>query len=85
MAVQNKEIKVRPGIYRHFKGKYYEVIGIVHHSETLEPLVLYKALFKSPEYGWYHLWVRPLSMLHDEHELNGKMVPRYKFVGELKD
>ncbi len=48
---------IRPGKYRHFKGNLYEVIGVANHSETLEPMVVYRAL-----YGDGGLWVRPASM-----------------------
>lgn len=47
----------RPGLYRHYKGNDYEVIGLARHSETLEPLVVYRAL-----YGEHGLWVRPAAM-----------------------
>ena len=50
------------GKYKHYKGKFYEVIGTVRHSETLEELVLYKALYESPEFGKDQLWVRPKKM-----------------------
>ena len=48
---------IQPGIYRHFKGNRYEVIGMAKHSETMEPMVVYRAL-----YGEGGLWVRPASM-----------------------
>ena len=48
---------VKPGIYRHFKGNRYEVIGMANHSETMEPMVVYRAL-----YGEGGLWVRPAAM-----------------------
>ena len=53
-------MEIRPGIYRHFKGNRYEVIGIANHSETMEPMVVYRAL-----YGEYGLWVRPASMWNE--------------------
>ncbi len=64
------------GKYEHYKGKYYEVIGMAKHSETLEKLVVYRAL-----YGEHDLWVRPLKMFLEEVEIEGKKVLRFKFVG----
>lgn len=63
------------GRYRHYKGKAYEVIGVVRHSETLEPLVLYRAL-----YGDSGLWVRPHAMFFGEVEVDGIARPRFAFV-----
>lgn len=65
------------GKYRHYKGKEYEVIGIATHSETMELLVVYKALYK--EEG-KNLWVRPLSMFIEEVNVNGQLVPRFQKV-----
>ena len=61
-----------PGIYRHFKGNYYELLGVARHSETLEELVVYRAL-----YGERGLWVRPLSMWNETVMRDGKPVPRF--------
>ena len=68
---------VRPGRYRHFKGKYYQVIGVARHSETGEELVVYR-----PLYGEGGLWVRPLSMWNEIVERDGKTSRRFTFVGE---
>lgn len=65
------------GIYEHFKGKRYEVIGVARHSETLEEIVVYRAL-----YGEGGLWVRPLKMFLEEVERDGKRVPRFRYVGK---
>ncbi|MBB3184858.1 hypothetical protein FHR95_002433 [Halomonas fontilapidosi] len=62
----------RPGIYRHYKGPLYEVIGVAWHSETEEPLVVYRAL-----YGDYGLWTRPLDMFLETVEVRGEPVPRF--------
>jgi hypothetical protein len=62
----------RPGFYRHYKGNLYEVIGEARHSETDEPLVVYRAL-----YGDFGLWVRPLEMFLGEVELDGGAVSRF--------
>ena len=61
-----------PGVYRHFKGNYYELLGVARHSETLEELVVYRAL-----YGTRGLWVRPLSMWNETVMKDGKPVPRF--------
>jgi hypothetical protein len=60
------------GIYRHYKGGNYEVIGTVRHSETLEPLTLYRAL-----YGQMGLWVRPTNMFNELVVIEGVSQPRF--------
>ena len=62
----------RPGRYCHYKGNEYRVIGLARHSETLEPLVVYEAL-----YGERGLWVRPAAMFTEQIEINGERVPRF--------
>lgn len=64
------------GYYRHYKGKYYQVLGVAKHSETLEELVVYQ-----PQYGDFGLWVRPLEMFLEDVEIEGKTIPRFAFVG----
>lgn len=71
---------VQPGLYEHFKGKRYEVIGIAHHSETLEEFVVYRALYESPEFGTNALWVRPKTMFLETVERDGKTMPRFKRI-----
>jgi len=71
------ENKLKLGVYEHYKGKRYEVISVAKHSETLEELVVYKAL-----YGDNDLWVRPLEMFLEIVEVNGEKMPRFKFIGE---
>ena len=56
------------------------MIGVARHSETLEELVVYRALYKSEEFGENALWVRPLKMFQEEIEVDGQAVPRFKFV-----
>lgn len=68
---------IRPGIYQHYKGKLYQVIGLSRHSETLEELVVYQTL-----YGDFGLWVRPLSIFNSKITINFEEVPRFKFVHE---
>ena len=67
--------KLRLGKYKHYKGNQYEVIGVAKHSETLEELVVYRAL-----YGEHGLWVRPLKMFLETVEVENKKIPRFKFV-----
>ena len=68
---------IQPGIYRHFKGNRYEVIGMARHSETMEPMVVYRAL-----YGEGGLWVRPAAMWNEIVEKNGYCGPRFYYVGQ---
>lgn len=68
---------IRPGRYRHFKGKEYQVIGIARHSETEEELVVYQAL-----YGDHGLWVRPASMWNETIERDGQIYQRFTYIGE---
>lgn len=70
---------IKKGRYRHFKGGEYRVIGIARHSETLEEMVVYEAL-----YGEGGLWVRPASMWNEEIERDGKKFKRFEFIGEEK-
>jgi len=72
---------MKPGKYQHYKGKYYEVLGVARHSETFDELVVYRALFTSPEFGKNALWVRPKKMFLEDVVVDGKKVPRFKFVG----
>lgn len=67
-------------IYKHFKWKMYEVIWVARHSETLEELVVYKALYNSPEFGDQALRVRPLDMFQEEVEVNWSKVKRFEFI-----
>ncbi len=70
-------MEIKPGRYRHFKGGEYEVIGVGRHSETLEELVVYRAL-----YGEQGLWVRPAAMWTEMVERDGKRFPRFAYMGE---
>ncbi len=67
--------KLQLGKYEHYKGKQYEVVGVAKHSETLEELVVYRAL-----YGEHDLWVRPLKMFLETVEIEGKKIPRFRFI-----
>ena len=70
-------IETRPGIYRHYKNLMYEVLGTVRHSETLEPMTLYRAL-----YGERGLWVRPAAMFNETVVIEGIEQPRFNFISE---
>ncbi|MGY4830384.1 DUF1653 domain-containing protein [Sphaerotilaceae bacterium SBD11-9] len=65
-----------PGRYRHYKGGEYEVVGAARHSETLEPLVVYR-----PLYNQSGLWVRPHAMFFESVEIDGVRQPRFQRVG----
>lgn len=66
----------RPGRYRHYKGKDYLVLGVARHSETEEELVVYRLL-----YGDFGLWVRPREMFVGTVEIEGRVRPRFAYVG----
>ncbi|GMU25475.1 DUF1653 domain-containing protein [Patescibacteria group bacterium] len=68
---------IKPGKYRHYKGKEYEAIGIAKHSDTLEEMVIYRAL-----YGNFDLWARPAKMFLEEVEVDGKKMPRFQYLGD---
>lgn len=70
-------MELKLGKYRHFKGNEYELVGIATHSETLEPMVVYRAL-----YGDNGLWVRPMSMWTEQIDRNGYYGPRFQYIGE---
>ena len=67
--------EIRLGRYRHFKGNEYEVLYLAKHSETLEPIVVYRAL-----YGERGIWVRPASMWNETVERDGKIYKRFTYV-----
>ncbi len=67
-----------PGLYRHYKGMLYEVIDTVRHSETLEPMTLYRAL-----YGQRGLWVRPSAMFLEDVCVDGQTRPRFERCGDV--
>ena len=68
------------GKYKHYKGKEYKVIGIATHSETLEEMVIYEALYQIEGKGYNSLWVRPKKMFEEKIELNGTMVNRFQYL-----
>ena len=70
---------IKKGIYAHYKGNKYQVIGIANHSETLEKMVVYKAL-----YGEGEIWVRPLGMWDEQVIVDGKPVKRFELIEEIQ-
>ncbi len=72
---------VRPGLYEHYKGKHYYVIGVSRHTETSEELVVYFSLYNPKESDGNVLWVRPKKMFLENIVLEGKSVPRFKYIG----
>lgn len=70
-------MEIKPGRYRHFKGNEYMVIGMAKHSETMEDMVVYRAL-----YGENGLWVRPAIMWNDTVTREGKSFCRFTYIGE---
>jgi len=70
---------LQTGVYEHYKGRRYEVLGCARHTETEEEFVVYRAL-----YGDYGLWVRPKAMFVESVILDGREVPRFRFVGQAK-
>ena len=69
--------ELKPGRYRHFKGMEYPLVAVAKHSETMEPMVVYKAL-----YGEGGYWVRPAAMWTEHVERNGYSGPRFQYIGE---
>ncbi len=72
--------ELKPGVYRHFKGNYYLLLGVASHSETREPLVIYRAL-----YGERGLWARPAPMWTERVERDGYSGPRFAYVCEREE
>lgn len=69
-------LSIRPGtLYEHYKGQRYKVIQVARHTETLEEVVVYQALYGAHEY-----WVRPLEMFLEAIDIDGKLLPRFKAV-----
>jgi len=77
MEAQPRMSQLKPGVYRHFKGNLYRLIAVARHSETLEDMVVYQAL-----YGEGGFWVRPAAMWNEHVEKDGYTGPRFQYVGE---
>ena len=71
-------MKIKTGLYQHYKGNQYEVIDEVTHSESEETLVLYR-----PLYGEKALWVRPKVMFEESVNIDGLCMPRFEYIGEI--
>lgn len=71
------EIKIKLGVYQHFKGNKYRVLSVVKHSETLEQLVVYQALYRENEF-----WARPIVNFLEKVKIGDKEVLRFKYIGE---
>jgi 4a-hydroxytetrahydrobiopterin dehydratase len=81
LRIKSIEIEsIKPGKYRHFKGKNYEVLVVARDSENLEKYVVYKALYNSPEFGEGAFWTRPLRNFLEEVEVDGQKVKRFEFI-----
>ena len=72
-------MNIKQGIYRHFKGNKYHILGVAQHSENESSLVVYR-----PMYGAGDLWVRPVEMFLETVELDGQQVPRFEFLEQAE-
>lgn len=81
MVNMKKTEHIYKGLYQHYKGNYYEVLECGRSSETLELMVVYKALYNSEEFGHYQIWIRPLEMFLSTVKVDDAEVPRFKFIG----
>lgn len=75
--------KIKLGIYQHFKGKFYKIIGVGRRSETLEEFVIYQALYNSKKFGKNSLWIRPKKEFFENITIKRKKIPRFKFISKL--
>ena len=73
-------VNILQGIYKHFKGNRYQVIGVAKHSEGEPDMVVYR-----PLYGDRKLWVRPLSMFLESVEIDGQLVPRFELINQAPE
>lgn len=78
IKLSSKAKSVKVGLYEHYKGKKYQVLGVAVHSETLKELVIYQAT-----YGEKLVWVRPLKMFLEKVEINGERKPRFIYLGKV--
>ncbi|CAG36978.1 DUF1653 domain-containing protein [Desulfotalea psychrophila] len=77
MKLRSSSSQIAPGLYQHYKGPKYQVLGTATHSESEETMVVYQTL-----YGKFDYWVRPLAMFSEEVEVEGKLVPRFRKIAE---
>jgi hypothetical protein len=73
------EETMKLGVYQHYKGNKYLVLGVATHSETKEKLVVYVTLYAN---DLAHLWVRPLAMFNEEVVVEGQRRPRFQWIGD---
>jgi hypothetical protein len=73
---------IEPGIYKHYKGKLYEVLYMAHHSESMEEMIVYKALYET-QFGNNSIWVRPASMFNETIVVDGIPVIRFQKLASL--
>lgn len=73
-------MSIQLGKYQHYKGQFYEVIGVALHTETREELVIYKMLYETKDFAYGSLWVRPKEMFLEKVLVNNKEIPRFIFV-----
>ncbi|HSW72192.1 MAG TPA: DUF1653 domain-containing protein [Chlamydiales bacterium] len=76
-ATSKEALNLKLGIYEHYKGLLYQVLGVALHSETLEEYIIYKAL-----YGDKKTWIRPLKMFLENVEIDKRVLPRFKYLRE---
>ena len=77
--------KVPPGaLFEHYKGKKYKILGVARHTETLEMCVVYQSLYNDPKFGDHAVWVRPLEMFFESVAIDGKEVPRFRLIEEVR-
>ena len=69
---------MQPGLYQHYRGSFYHVLGLARHEETLEAVVIYQQL-----YGDYGLWVRPKAVFEEDVVVDQQKLPRFKFIRPL--
>lgn len=81
MKLLNRYTPVKPGIYRHYKGQYYQVLDVARHSETLEEMVVYRALYENKLSA---LWVRPKEMFAGSVKVGGQEVSRFAYIGRRR-
>ncbi len=78
-----KTDNIQYGKYQHYRTeKFYEIIGIARHSETLKEMIIYRALYQCEKFGNNHVWARPRTMFFEHVDYNGYRVPRFKYIVE---
>lgn len=79
---RDQNSKIKTGLYKHYKGKMYFVLGSGKNSETLEDMVIYQAMYNSPQFGELPIWIRPLSMFLEYVKVDDKDEPRFTPLGD---